>query len=173
MSPSPVIRPARASDRRLLASIEADADQRFVDVGYAFCREFECLALEDVERALAERLLWVAEVDGVLSGFACGWRLGRAAHLGELAVVRAAGGRGVGRALLQAFEVGARGLALDAVTLTTYRDVSWNAPWYARQGYRPLARDAWTPELAALVAREHALGLDRAPRVLMTKALQP
>nr|WP_225311788.1 GNAT family N-acetyltransferase [Microbispora cellulosiformans] len=58
-----------------------------------------------------------------------------------------------------------------AVTLTTFRDVPWNAPWYARRGFRVIPPHEWGPELSALVEHERALGIEVAPRVVMRKDL--
>ncbi|MBO4274970.1 GNAT family N-acetyltransferase [Microbispora triticiradicis] len=58
-----------------------------------------------------------------------------------------------------------------AVTLTTFRDVPWNAPWYARRGFRVIQPHEWGPELSALVEHERALGIEVAPRVVMRKDL--
>jgi hypothetical protein len=55
----------------------------------------------------------------------------------------------------------------DLVTLTTFRDVPWNAPYYERIGYRALREDEIGPELRALMAREAGHGLDPALRVAM------
>jgi hypothetical protein len=53
------------------------------------------------------------------------------------------------------------------VTLTTFRDVPWNAPFYARLGFRILEPSAWTPGLMALLALEESRGLPRRLRVAM------
>jgi hypothetical protein len=56
------------------------------------------------------------------------------------------------------------------VTLTTYADVPWNGPWYARHGFAELAE--LTPELARLRAAERAAGLDRhGRRLVMSRAV--
>ena len=64
---------------------------------------------------------------------------------------------------------GQRGLG--AVTLTTFTDVPWNAPYYERLGFRRLSGDELTPGLKAIRAREAAIGLDRWPRCCMRRDL--
>ena len=60
----------------------------------------------------------------------------------------------------------ARDTGLAAVTLTTFRDVPWNAPFYRRAGFTVV--DDPPPGLAELRAAERAEGLDRfGPRVAM------
>ncbi len=57
---------------------------------------------------------------------------------------------------------------LSAVTLTTFRDIPWNAPLYARLGFRELSTDRLSPVLAALVREEAERGLESARRVVMS-----
>ena len=57
-----------------------------------------------------------------------------------------------------------------ATTLTTFRDVPWNGPYYARLGYRELDATQVGPELAAQMAREATIpGLDASRRCAMLK----
>ena len=58
---------------------------------------------------------------------------------------------------------------LPALTLTTFADVPWNAPYYARCGFRILHDAEITPGLRAIRHHEAALGLDRWPRVCMRR----
>jgi hypothetical protein len=54
-----------------------------------------------------------------------------------------------------------------AVTLTTYRDVEWNAPLYHHLGFRVLRDVELTPGLLARRAEEARHGLDPRDRVCM------
>jgi hypothetical protein len=54
----------------------------------------------------------------------------------------------------------------------SYADVPWNAPFYARHGWRTTTR--LTPGLRAMRAREVELGLDRhGERVAMVRPVGP
>ena len=66
------------------------------------------------------------------------------AHLEQLSVHPDHGGRGVGRALLRgALELG-RTKGYDELTLVTYRDVPWNGPFYASEGFAEVGpADDW------------------------------
>ena len=104
----------------------------------------------------------VAETDGALAGFsACPDAL----HLWELAVRRDAQGKGLGKALVEATLALARARGLPAVTLSTFREIPWNAPFYARMGFRELPE--LNPRLAVIQLREDLLGLPVARRVFM------
>ncbi|MGC3003056.1 GNAT family N-acetyltransferase, partial [Streptomyces sp. G35A] len=54
-----------------------------------------------------------------------------------------------------------------ADVLTTFAEVPWNAPYYARLGFRPLTGPDLTPGLRRIRAEELGHGLDRWPRVCM------
>lgn len=88
-----------------------------------------------------------------------------AAHIEQVSVHPDGARRGLGRALIDRVQADS-GLAS---TLTTFRDVVWNAPYYARIGFRVLDPGEVTPGLAAIRAHEAAIGLDRWPRVCMRR----
>ncbi|MEM8769986.1 MAG: GNAT family N-acetyltransferase, partial [Pseudomonadota bacterium] len=64
-------------------------------------------------------------------------------------------------------EAAARGL--EAVTLTTFADIPWNAPFYAAMGFEVLREQGLTPFLAGALEEERALGLTE--RVAMRLAV--
>ena len=59
---------------------------------------------------------------------------------------------------------------LPALTLTTFRSVPWNAPYYARCGFVALSPAQLGPGLTEVLAAEAALGLDMTDRVAMRRA---
>jgi hypothetical protein len=73
-------------------------------------------------------------------------------------------------ATLQSIELAAGWAAardLPALTLSTFRTVPWNAPYYARLGFRELADGELTPGLRDVLAAEATLGLNPADRICM------
>jgi GNAT superfamily N-acetyltransferase len=114
----------------------------------------------------AQGLVWVAADDGRLIGFASSEVFETELHLWELAVRREAQGQGVGRALIAAVAQEARGLGLP-VTLTTFRDIAWNAPFYARCGFVEMPEAEFSPLLKLVFEQQAALGLDVASRCAM------
>jgi ribosomal protein S18 acetylase RimI-like enzyme len=79
-------------------------------------------------------------------------------------------GRGVGRRLLEAARRFAEERRLVAMTLTTFRDVPWNGPFYERAGFREVAPEELGPRLKALLRAEVAMGMPGDQRCAM-KAL--
>ncbi len=59
----------------------------------------------------------------------------RAAHLEQLSVHPHHAGRGIGRSLLRAGCQWAAEQGYPELTLATYRDVPWNGPFYASEGF--------------------------------------
>ena len=93
------------------------------------------------------------------------------AHVEQISVDPSAQGRGVAQSLLARVEEYARSNELTSLTLTTFRDVPWNAPLYQHLGFRELAPGEVGPELAALVEVEASHGLDPGQRVCMQRPL--
>ena len=89
----------------------------------------------------------------------------------ETAVAKESQGRGVGRALLTEFERWAHEMDFREATLTTFRDIGWNAPFYAKLGYQIFEVGDERPGLRGIMSAERALGVDQMPRVAMQKML--
>lgn len=162
------IEPARASDLAGLPEIERAALALFAPGQLPEGARADTTSLCELRTALEAGLLWVARApgDGVV-GFALVELLAGTPHLEEIDVHPAHGRRGVGRALVDAVLRWARSAGHASLTLTTFRDVPWNAPFYARIGFRSLERSELTPELDAIVREEAARGFDPGRRVVM------
>jgi GNAT superfamily N-acetyltransferase len=90
-------------------------------------------------------------------------------HVEQVSVDPGSARRGLGRALLGHAADQAPAAGLPALTLTTFADVPWNAPYYTRCGFRVLHDADITPGLRAIRHHEATLGLDRWPRVCMRR----
>jgi len=79
------------------------------------------------------------------------------------------GRRGLGtRLVLQVCEWAACH-GYESVTLTTFRDVPWNMPFYARFGFRVVPSEQLSAGLRAVVDDETRRGLDPSRRVVMKR----
>ena len=159
----PQIRAADADDLAGLAEIDRRAATLFRVSGIDLPEiPFPADALHDARAVfVADRpavgYVRVDEVDGL-------------AHVEGLAVVPASMRRGIGTSLLEAACEWAVGAGYRAVTLITFAEVSWNAPFYARRNFA--ITDELTPEIAELRDWEHAVGLDAlGRRVVMRREL--
>jgi len=160
-APDDEIREATAEDLPLLAEIGERADAVFRVAGYE---------LPDLVPAPVPGTPTVFVAGRPPYGFVRIVEVDGAAHVDELAVLPARMRAGLGTRLLERAVTWARDQGLPAVTLTTFRDVPWNAPFYARRGFTVV--DDPTPGLAAIRARERQDGLDDVgPRVVMRRQL--
>lgn len=167
------IRLAIAEDVPSLPAIERAAGVLFDQIpAVAALPLLPLKPLEDFEEAQRQGLLWIAEAasEGPV-GFALGERLDGIIHLEELDVLPAYGRQGIGARLVHALCDGTRARGIAAVTLCTFRDISWNAPFYERLGFRILNEDELTPGLAARVREEEMRGLPRVLRVAMRRTV--
>jgi GNAT superfamily N-acetyltransferase len=162
----PVIRFATGADLDALAGIEDDADRWFIE---RFHPESWSPAPSGRSRAEQPGFLLVAaeREDGPAEGFVHVLEFEGGAHLEQLAVRRISARRSSGSALVRAAlaEAGRRGHS--RVTLRTYADVPWNAPFSARLGFVESEPDS--DRLRALLVEEARSDLQRyGRRVQMT-----
>jgi GNAT superfamily N-acetyltransferase len=168
----PRIRPPRPDELETLRSIERDAGGAFAAVGMAEIAADEPPSLVQLESHRAAGGAWVAvdtrdrPIGYLLSSIVDG-----CTHIDQVSVLSKHARQGVGAALIEHLAATARAENRPALTLTTFRDVPWNAPYYRRLGFVILAPGDQGPELAALVRREAATIPGNAPRVAMRRAL--
>jgi GNAT superfamily N-acetyltransferase len=163
---------ARESDLPALPAIELAANELFEDTGLLPAVDDDFTGPEEFRDARAEGRLWVARAPGGEPvGFALVELLDGKPHLEEMDVMPSHGRRGLGRALLEAVFAWAHREGHASVTLTTFRDLPWNAPFYTRAGFRVLATGEIGPTLAAVVKEEAARGLDPEKRFVMRRRL--
>ena len=166
-APSYSIRPARAEHIAALSAIELAAAQLLR--GHA---PESVLAETTDERTFGDAVrdgrLWVASAGNIPVGFALVEMLADdLPHLEELDVDPSHGRRGLGTALVRAVCEWATVNGFAILTLTTFRAVTWNLPFYARLGFVEIPSETLRPELAAVVSAEADRGLDPDTRVVM------
>ncbi|RSS39638.1 GNAT family N-acetyltransferase [Streptomyces sp. WAC08241] len=168
------IRAAVAAELPLLQDIERAAGEPFRSLGMAAIADDDPPSLESLEAYRRAGRAWVA-VDAADRpvAYLLAETVDGAAHVEQVSVHPDAARRGVGRALIDHLAAVAREEGLAALTLTTFAEVPWNAPYYARLGFRPLAGSdpALTEGLRAIVRAEAAHGLAAWPRVCMRRDL--
>jgi GNAT superfamily N-acetyltransferase len=92
-------------------------------------------------------------------------------HIWEVSVHAASQRQGIGRALIEHAAAYATLERLNAVTLTTFRDVAWNEPYYQRLGFETLEDEALGDRLRATLKDEGTRGLPVARRCAMRRML--
>ncbi|MBA2283474.1 MAG: GNAT family N-acetyltransferase [Acidimicrobiia bacterium] len=141
----------------------------FRDVGLPEIADDDPPSLDDLAGAAA--VLVAVDDRDVAVGYARIEVVDGHAHLEQLSVVPDHGGQGVGTALLDAVAAWARERGDAEITLTTFRNVAFNAPLYAKRGYDEVADLDRAPGLVALMVAEAAHGLDPTQRVAMRRRL--
>jgi GNAT superfamily N-acetyltransferase len=178
MDPGLHLRPAVAGDVEAMRDVEVDAGNRF----RGFPAELGLDEIADDEPPAAEVLLghvdsgsaWVVTdptAGDAVVGYAVASMMDDDAHLDQVSVRGAYERRGVGSALIETVVAWATELGFDSITLTTFRDIEFNGPYYERRGFRALAPHECGPELGALREHERDIGLDVQPRVAMRRHL--
>ncbi|SOC50449.1 N-acetylglutamate synthase, GNAT family [Blastococcus aggregatus] len=168
------LRPAREDDLPLLREIERAAGRSFAAIGMHLVADDEPPPLEELRRYADGGRAWVRTDDAdrpvayLLADVVDG-----CAHLEQVSVHPDAAGHGHGRELVAHLEVWAREQGLPAVTLTTYRDVPWNGPYYRRLGFGPVAPAELTPGLREIRREEAGRGLDHWPREVLRRDVAP
>ena len=149
-----MIRAPKADELERLRAIERASGRIFATVGMPEIAASEPLAVEVLDTYRMAGRAWVLVAEDAPS-------------VGPVAFAR----QGLGRRLLDHVAGDARRAGRTAVTLTTFRDVPWNAPYYERCEFRPLAEDELGPELRAKRDAETSHGLDPTQRVCMRRDL--
>lgn len=165
------IRHAASQDFPHFGAIESAAATLFAEAGLPEIASHEPTDLEFIEAIARAGNVFVATDGHEPVGFILAAPLDRHMHIYELSVHPAHGKRGLGRKLVEAVCNYARDNGFAAVTLSTFRDLPWNGPFYASCGFREIPRHEWTPALLLAHYREEDLGLPLERRCFMRKEL--
>ncbi|MDE7548620.1 GNAT family N-acetyltransferase [Acetobacter fabarum] len=163
------IRLACLADAPYLPALEQDAAQAFAAIPeLVWLTGGDGLDLATHTASIAARTCWVAaSATGQLLGFVTAHLYGLDLHIQEMSVTQAAQGQGLGRRLLHAVCTAAQQRGLQRVTLTTFVNVPWNAPFYASAGFCHVSHAALDVRLASILEHENATGLAAIPRCAM------
>ena len=115
---------------------------------------------------------WVADIAGAPVGFICAELVGHEVHVWEIAVDEAYQQQGIGSRLMAHVEAAARDAGAHAVTLTTFRDVAWNGPFYASLGYEVIDPAAYSARLRRILELEAQAGIPGDRRCAMRLRLR-
>ena len=147
------VRPADRTDIPAIAAVERSAGQLFAGTHMDWAVG-DTTDPGELASAVKRGDLWVADDGGTIAGFLLAGTLAGAFYLHEIAVAAAFQRRGVGRMLIEVALGEAKRRGHPAATLTTDRELRWNAPYYERLGFRTLTVDETPPRLAARLASQ-------------------
>jgi len=161
---------ARQDELELLRTLESAAGVLFRGIGMTDIAEHPPPPLQLFEQARQAGRLWVSvDADDHPTGFVLVTLVDGAAHIEQISVHPDHQGQGLGRRMIGHVDAWAAEQGLPALTLSTFRSVPWNGPYYARLGFQELSPQELTSGLSDLLAAETAFGLDPAQRIFMRR----
>ncbi|UJR84331.1 GNAT family N-acetyltransferase [Sandaracinus amylolyticus] len=167
-----MIRLARHGDVGRLQAIEVAAGEPFRALGMDRIADDDPPDAAALEERIDAGLVWVvADAGDVACAYLVASSLRESLHIQQLSVHPTFARKRLGASLVEHLERWAMEHGFGALSLTTFRDVPWNAPYYARLGFELRSASELPADLAAIRRREAELDLDAWPRVVMTKRL--
>ena len=166
------VRSFENSDLQRLVEIEAASTAMLAPHGYPQLFQEEPSTPADLASVISQSDCCVAVTnDGTIAGFAYGHELGGIFWLAEMGVDPKFARRGAGSLLLAEMVRIARRYDHAAIGLTTFADVPFNAPFYARRGFLIADPAAVEPVFTEQLERQNPEGCPLSDRVLMFRRL--
>jgi len=153
-----------------LIAIDLAASQLFSGTGMLPEEELsDHVPAEVFEAAMPGGHVFVARSrKGEPAGFVLTSLRGDTLYLDQVSVHPDHGRRGLGAALIRRVFEDADDRGLKTVTLSTFRDLPWNAPFYRTLGFRELPRNKLTDWMLDIEARQAAV-MDVTKRCFMRR----
>jgi GNAT superfamily N-acetyltransferase len=172
MIPMVPVRRARTEELPKLAAVERSAASLFHDAGLAWIADGGTLEPDLLDTMCREGTVWVAvdDTDEPVA-FLAAHTLDDQFHIAEVSVARAHQRRGIGAALIAAATDHARTHGFPGLTLTTYRDLHWNGPYYSALGFVEVdGSESWPGHVQKLRSEADG-GHEGSRRCVMAKVL--
>jgi GNAT superfamily N-acetyltransferase len=155
-----------------MQEIERQAGELFRDVGMPSIADDPPFPTDELQAFVDDARAWVIDgPDGEAAAYLLVETVDDGAHIAQVSVRAEYGRRGLGRLLVDRAERWARTQGLRALTLTTFRDVPWNGPYYERLGFTTVPVGAQGPQLRAVVEAERRLEQGNGPRIVQRRAI--
>jgi GNAT superfamily N-acetyltransferase len=167
-----VTRTARTDDLGSLRNIERSAGEAFRRIGMAPVADDEPASIDDLAVYQQEGRAWVAtDEDDRPVAYTLARIVDSNAHIEQVSVHPNHARKGIGADLIQTVAAWAEQQGLAAITLSTFSEVPWNAPYYRRLGFERVPEVELTDGLRWIRDHEAARGLAQWPRVIMRRPL--
>ena len=151
---------ADTSDAQFLPDIERSSGEAFRPLpSLAWIADDDVQSLERHLELIELGQAWVARSDQGIVGFLSAERFVNSLHIWQMAVHSDFQKKGIGRALIDEAKQAAASAGLTNLTLTTFRHVAWNEPFYASCGVRTLKPNDLCERLKATLDAEVRAGL--------------
>lgn len=165
------IRLASADEIHKVAPLERAAAEVFRTIGMDAVADDAPISESVLLQAVEEQRLWFAVEYGVLKAYLLGEFLPQSLHIEQVTVHPDASRRGLGALMIESVSADPRSKERGLLTLTSFANVPWNAPYYERIGFLDIAESDWPDGVAEKVAAEQAKGIAAWPRVVMQRVI--
>ena len=169
-----VIRLANATEIDEILEVEHLAGQRFHEYGIGLPEDEEddvgIEFGEEYQDGIEHERLWVAVTPSQqIVGFALAQEVDKEGHLREIDVLPDYGRKGIGQALINTIVTWCTKQGYDSLSLTTFRDVPWNRPYYEKLGFQIIQDSDLSGNLKTMIEEEREISPHE--RVPMRKML--
>ncbi|MDB2439656.1 GNAT family N-acetyltransferase [Hellea sp.] len=168
------IRLSELKDIPAMSLVEHSAQTAFLTIPeLAWVADGHVLAHEEHRKAIMAKTSWVSEDKHShrIIGFLSAEALTTEFHLSEVSVHADFQRQGIGRKLIETAVQYAASRGALTVTLTTFMNVPWNAPFYKKMGFDVIEDGSLGERLSGLLLEEKSHGLSRDNRCAMRKSL--
>ncbi|RZL21666.1 MAG: GNAT family N-acetyltransferase [Rhodococcus sp. (in: high G+C Gram-positive bacteria)] len=165
-----MIRLAVPDDLPALQLIETAAGEPFRDVGMDAVADDPPPTLDELTKYLEADHIWVmTDAANTILGYALVDIIDVGVHIEQVSVHPLHSRKGFGAQLIDSIADWAGAHHHHVVTLTTFADVPWNAPYYERLGFERIPESTMSPDLIRIRTHEQAAGLDSWTRITMSR----
>jgi GNAT superfamily N-acetyltransferase len=166
------IRSPRSEELTLLSAIEVSAARLFLNTPYSFLVHATPLPLDFLKQRFEAGQVWVAaDPQDKVAGYAVTQEVDATLYLQQLDVAPAHMRQGIGSALVDTVLAWAKRQDYAVMTLSTFRDIPWNAPFYSKLGFCPVDEAELTVGFQQIRLQEAEAGLPIQERFIMQCAL--
>ncbi|WP_332764062.1 GNAT family N-acetyltransferase [Phenylobacterium sp.] len=161
------LRAAELADIEPVRAIERASASRFLGTDRAWLTDDDPTDAETLAERVGEGGLLVACDGEVPIAFVMFREVEGCGYIEQVDVLPSHERRGIGARLIEAVADLAPERGWAALTLSTFKDVPFNAPYYRRLGFEDV--ESLTPGMAEIRAEHEARGLDESTRVFMRR----
>ena len=152
------LRNARADEIVQMQTIDLESSELFRGTGlieFGPDEQLEPIPEDRLRQAFGDQLIWVAaDAEDRPVGFCMCADMGPDLYLDQVSVLTTHGKQGLGAQLVQRAIEEASNRKHKRVTLSTFRDVPWNGPFYQRLGFKEISPRRYTDWQKDIVERQ-------------------
>lgn len=160
---------ATTDDVPKIAPLETAAGEMFREVDMEAIANDPPLPEAVLMQAVEDNLLWVATEFGSVRAYLLAEMLPESLHIEQMSVDPEAAHRGIGARLLESVCADDRAIERGKISLISFENVPWNAPYYERLGFLDIEESEWPAGIGDKIAAERERGLHAWPRVVMIR----